>query len=232
MNIYNVFDLRHQTVAFAETPEEAVSQALDSGEVGDGEMPEAQVIPLPEGYALRPAQQSVEWLSAVMEEAWSALRRHLESLTDEEFFWEPGPNCWTVHPDEAGCWIVDYADYPHPDPPPFTTIAWRVVHVAACKIMYYEYAFGPGKLTWDELDIPHTVAEATAWLEEGQAQLRTALAGLNDADLLEMRSTNWGDQWPTWRIFWGMTAHDLEHGAEIGCLRDLYRELGQDVAVG
>ncbi|MBN1221589.1 MAG: DinB family protein [Anaerolineae bacterium] len=230
MKIYNVFDLRHQTVAFAETPEEAVDQVLAGDEVGDWEMPEAQEIPLPEGYALGPAQQSVRWLSAVMEEAWTALRHHVEGLTEAEFFWEPVPDCWTVHPDETGRWIVDYADYPHPDPPPFTTIAWRVVHVAACKIMYHEYAFGPGKLTWDELDIPHTVAGATAWLEEGQAQLRAALDGLNDADLAVMRSTNWGELWPTWRIFWGMTGHDLEHGAEIGCLRDLYRLLGQQPA--
>jgi hypothetical protein len=37
-----------------------------------------------------------------------------------------------------------------------------------------------------------------------------------------MRSTNWGELWPTWRIFGAMIAHDLSHGAEIGCLRDLY----------
>jgi uncharacterized damage-inducible protein DinB len=120
--------------------------------------------------------------------------------------------------------VVDYAD-PAPEPPPFTTIAWRLVHIAACKIMYHEYAFGPGKLTWDELDIPHTAADAIAWLEEGHARLRTALNGLTDADLEEMRLTNWGEPWPTWRIFWAMIHHDAHHGAEIGCLRDLYREM-------
>ena len=39
----------------------------------------------------------------------------------------------------------------------------------------------------------------------------------------ELRLTNWGERWPTWRIFWVMAAHDLHHGGEIGCLRDLYR---------
>ena len=93
--------------------------------------------------------------------------------------------------------------------------------------MYFEYAFGSGKLTWDELDIPHTAASAVIWLEAGQARLRSALEGLADADLEEMRPTNWGDQWPTWRIFWTMASHDLHHGAEVGCLRDLYRAAGQ-----
>ena len=164
----------------------------------------------------------VALLAAEMDDAWETLRRRLDSLTDEEFFWEPVPDCWTVHPDEDGRWVVDYED-PAPEFPPFTTIAWRLVHVGACKVMYHEYAFGSGELTWDGLDIPHTAADAIAWLEEGHGRLRAALDDLTDADLDELRLTNWGGQWPTWRIFWTMISHDLHHGAEIGCLRDLYR---------
>ncbi|HEY43244.1 MAG TPA: DinB family protein [Anaerolineae bacterium] len=156
------------------------------------------------------------------DEAWKNLTDRLESMTDDEFFWEPVPNCWTVHPGENGRWIVDYVG-PAPDPPPFTTIGWRLVHIAACKWMYYEYAFGPAKLTWDDLDIPHTTTDAIAWLTDGHKLLRKALDIMDDAGLSEMRLTNWGDSWPTWRIFWTMILHDLHHGAEIGCLRDLYR---------
>jgi hypothetical protein len=209
-------------VTFAQTPDEAVAQALANGEVSDWEMPEAQEIPLPTGYTLRPARQNVQWLTFALEEAWTYLCSQLEGLIDAELFWQPVPNCWTVHQDEDGRWVIDYA-LPAPDSPPFTTIAWRLVHVAACKIMYHEYAFGPGELTWDELDIPHTASDAIAWLEAGQAQLKATLDSLNDADLAEMRPTNWGDLWPTWRIFWTMADHDLQHGGEIGCLRDLYR---------
>jgi hypothetical protein len=91
--------------------------------------------------------------------------------------------------------------------------------------MYWEYAFGPGELIWDELEMPPTAAEAIAWLEEGHGRLQSALSDLTDADLNVMRPTNWGDSWPTWRIFWVMILHDLEHGAEIGCMRHLYRQL-------
>ncbi len=168
------------------------------------------------------AGQTVALLVSQMDGAWATLCGWVEGLTDEEFFWEPVPGCWTVHLDESGRWVADYA-IPDPDPPPFTTIGWRLVHVASCKVMYHEYAFGPGKLTWEELAYPHTAADAIAWLEEGHARLRRALDGLSDADLEEMRPTNWGDLWPTWRIFWTMILHDLHHGAEIGCLRDLYR---------
>ena len=184
--------------------------------------------------------RTVTLLAIEMDEAYQFIRRVVDGLTDEEFFWEPVPGCWTVHPDESGRWVVDYA-IPDPQPSPFTTIGWRLVHVAACKIMYHEYAFGPGKLTWDEIDYPHTAAGSITWLEEGHARLRAALDDLSGADpspmhtdrdfatsasgqaLEEMRLTNWGEAWPTWRIFWTMISHDLHHGAEIGCLRDLYR---------
>jgi hypothetical protein len=169
-------------------------------------------------------RKTVDLLTAEMDEAWQTLRRRLEGLTDQEFFWEPVPGCWTAHPAEDGRWIVDYAE-PAPEPPPFTTIAWRLLHLAECKVMYHEYAFGPGRLTWDELPTPYTAVEAIAWLEESQARLRAALDGLGDPDLEEMRLTNWGERWPTWRIFWSMVSHDLHHGAEIGCLRDLYWEM-------
>ncbi len=222
MNVYHVEGVRHKAVAFGETPEVAVAQALASGKVGDWEGPEATLVPLPTGYALRPARQTVELLKAAMEEGWTTLRSRLDGLIDDEFFWEPVPGCWTLHLAEEGHWVEDYED-PAPIPPPFTTIAWRVIHVAACKLMYYEYAFGPGKLTWDELELPHTAADAIAWLEECHARLRMALEGLSDDDLNEPRLTNWGEHWPTWRIFWTMASHDLHHGGEIGCLRDLYR---------
>ncbi|WP_018534897.1 MULTISPECIES: hypothetical protein [unclassified Streptomyces] len=47
-------------------------------------------------------------------------------LTDEEYFWQPVPDCWTVHagpgrPDQ-GRLTIDWA-CPAPDPAPVTTIA-------------------------------------------------------------------------------------------------------------
>jgi hypothetical protein len=168
--------------------------------------------------------QTVELLRTQMRIAWEGLSTSLLGLTDEEFYWQPVENCWTVHLDDRGKWITDYAE-PEPEPPPFTTIGWRLVHTAACKWMYYEYAFGPGLLSWDDLDIPNTAERAIAWLEKGYQKLKTELDNLSDDDLIEQRKTNWGDDWPTWRIFWAMIYHDLHHGAEISCLRDLYEAM-------
>jgi hypothetical protein len=164
----------------------------------------------------------VELLRFQLEEAWTALRDRVEGLTDDEYLWEPVPGCWTVHRDEAGRWVTDYAE-PDPDPAPFTTIAWRLVHVADCKVMYHEWAFGDGRLGFDDLAAPPTVAGALQRLDEGQAALRAELESSTEPDLDRPVLTNWGEEWPAWRIFTTMIDHDRHHGAEVGCLRDLYR---------
>ena len=157
-----------------------------------------------------------------MDDAWDYLHRLLAGLSDHEFFWEPVPNCWRIRESAPGTWGYDY-QIPPPQPAPLTTIGWRLVHIAACKIMYFEYAFGPGKLTFPDLVIPHTAADAVTWLEYGHSLLTAALAQCTDATLEQPAQTNWGELLPTWRIFWILISHDIQHGAEIGCLRDLYR---------
>jgi hypothetical protein len=164
----------------------------------------------------------VELLLAQMDEVYGRLAARLEGLTDAEYFWEPVPGCWTVRRDGSGAWVADYAE-PDPDPAPFTTIAWRLTHLADCKVIYSEWAFGPRRLTFPDLAAPATAADALARLEEGQRRLRADLAGLGDDQLDEPRWTNWGERWPAWRVLWTMIDHDAHHGGEIGCLRDLYR---------
>jgi uncharacterized damage-inducible protein DinB len=162
-------------------------------------------------------------IGSQMDEAYRLVRDRVEGLTDDEFFWEPVADCWSVRPGDDGRWHGDYA-IPDPEPAPFTTIGWRLVHLAECKVMYHEYAFGEATLTWPEIDSAHTAVDAIAELERGERLLKDALDGLTDADLDVGRMTNWGEEWPTWRILWTMIHHDLHHGGEIGALRDLYRQ--------
>jgi hypothetical protein len=163
----------------------------------------------------------VDLLLAEMDETYARVVTRLLGTTDEEYFWEPVPGCWRVHGEDDPPWL-DYA-FPDPDPAPVTSLGWRLLHIADCKIMYHEYAYGPAKLTFPDLVPPTTAAGAIARLEEGHALLRADLAALADDDLDTLVGTNWGEQWPAWRVFWTMIHHDAHHGAEIGTLRDLYR---------
>src|SRR5580658_7462212 len=64
------------------------------------------------------------------------LRPRLDGLTDDEYFWEPVPGCWSIRHGEgtaptslgAGDYLIEYG-YPAPEPAPVTTIAWRLAHV-------------------------------------------------------------------------------------------------------
>ena len=70
------------------------------------------------------------------------------------------------------------------------------------------------------------VAQALEMLHEGHELLRSDLAALDDAGLEAEVPTNWGEAWPAWKIFWTMIHHDLQHGGEIGALRDYLRTAG------
>ena len=157
----------------------------------------------------------------MMEETYARLRRRLDGLTDQEFFWRPAQSCWTIYQDKPGHWTYDYA-IPDPTPAPATTIGWQLVHLATCKVMYHEWAYGPARLTWPELEIPGPAREALQLLQEGQTLLLEDIQALSESELDEARKTNWGEMWPAWRIFSVMSDHDAFHGGAIGCLRDLY----------
>jgi len=160
-------------------------------------------------------------LLTMLDDAYARVRERLDGLSDEEFFWQPIPNCWTIYQDSSGRWTYHYA-MPDPRPAPITTIGWLLIHLGACKLMYHEWAYGAARLTWPDLQIPHTATGAIELLEHGQALLREDLTGLAEHQLDKPRKTNWGELWPAWRIFWTMINHDATHGGAIGHLRDLY----------
>jgi DinB family protein len=172
----------------------------------------------------------IEILRTAFTASSDTLRRVLDGVTDSEFFWEPVGGCWTVHRrsqgrgvdvDGAGEWVLDY-DPSQPEPAPFTTIAWRTVHIAAVNYLYWDYAFGSASLTFD-LELPGDVVEATDWLFASHEPLMDELGALTDADLNRLVPTNWGELWPVHQIFATLISEQVHHGAEISLLRDLYR---------
>ncbi len=165
----------------------------------------------------------IELLLVQLDEAYERLSRRLEGLTDEEYLWQPVPGGWSIRRGEDGRWAADY-DFPDPVPAPFTSVSWRLLHIADCKIMYHDYAYGTAALSFPDLEAPRTSAAAIERLTEGQQLLRDDLTGLADDAALDADvGTNWGETWPAWRIFWTMIEHDAWHGGEIGTMRDLYR---------
>jgi hypothetical protein len=164
----------------------------------------------------------------VLREQWATscerLLRRLEGLTDEEYRWEPIAGCWNVRPDakSPSGWTVDYPDVP-PDPPPVTSIAWRLLHVSDGNTIYWEHAFGPQVRNFWDL-APHGDADgAIDYLVESQRPVTETLRLFDDVALDEMRPTHFGVEWPARRVLAVLIDEQVHHGAEVGLLRDLYR---------
>ena len=111
------------------------------------------------------------------------------------------------------------------------TIESMVLHVAACKVMYDDYAFGPGTKQWGTPEVEGWVGtdapmtEAIDWLREAHRPFRDHVAELTDDDLDAPRMTNWGEERPTRWIVAAIIGHDFYHAGEINHLRSL---LGTD----
>jgi hypothetical protein len=152
------------------------------------------------------------------------LERHLVGLTDAEYFWEPVPSCWTVRPKPAapGHWEIDY-DWPEPDPPPFTTIAWRLVHVANGNWIYWEHAFGPGERMFPDLVIPGSADAAREYWKESRAPISAWLDRVTDDELEELRPSHQASPRTAKDMMVILIDEQVHHGAEIALLRDLFR---------
>ena len=166
--------------------------------------------------------------TALLREQWAAscatLQRRLAGLTDGEFFWEPCDGCWSVRPGSGG-WTMDYPDEV-PDPPPVTTIAWRLLHIAHGNWIYWEHAFGPGRRSYHDLETCGSADAAVADLIASQRPVTEALDGMTDAALADPVGTPFGATWPAGTVLRTLLNEQVHHGAEIGLLRDLYPRLG------
>ncbi|WP_432849031.1 DinB family protein [Amycolatopsis sp. CA-161197] len=163
----------------------------------------------------------------------------VDPMTDDEFRWEPAPDCWSVRRRSAGPgpratflagrgeWGRDSAPHPHPWPPPVTTIAWRLSHLSEMLVLRADHTSGSHTLTRDDYVDTGDAATATAAFQTGAAAWRKVLlsvdgAALDTVGLCTYPHGSDPDE-PFLEIVWWVNQEVLHHGAEIALLRDLYR---------
>jgi hypothetical protein len=160
-------------------------------------------------------------LAHLWEESADRLVTRCAGLTDEEFFWEPVPDCWTVFRDAAGKWTYHY-DWPAPQPAPITTIAWRLVHIAADNWIYWEWAFGPAARDFTNLAVPSTAADAVRNWQDSREPVTEWLGSASDEALAEPRPCHLGESKTAGEVIGILLNEQVHHGAEIALLRDLF----------
>jgi DinB superfamily len=180
----------------------------------------------------------VDWNGQLAEQLdwhWRThLRPRLDGLTDEEYRWEPVPGMWNVRPRGtstapiaagSGKFTIDFA-WPEPDPPPVTTIAWRIAHllvgVFGTRVGGH---FGGEPVDYETYDYPGDAATALARLDAVYAAWLAGVRGLGAEGLMRPcgpAEGPWSDE-PMAALVLHINREALRHGAEIALLRDLYR---------
>jgi len=170
-------------------------------------------------------------------------RERLAGLTDEEYFWEPVPDCWSVRrrgaaasPDAfgPGDWVLDW-DRGHPRPEPFTTIAWRLGHLVSMYVDRWEWTFGSRSIDPAVgTDFASSAEKALAMLWEHAERFATSVAGMTDEQLdvpgYGQYPYGLDPELPFVSIVWWMNRELIHHTAEVALLRDVY--LRRDQRIG
>ncbi len=168
-------------------------------------------------------------LSYVYDFVWNRFLGRLDGLGDEEYFWEPVPDCWSVRQGADGRWRIDgdggdCGPASAPVPPPFTTIAWRVGHIGLTLIGFGDRLYADGRVTLDDVEFASTAAGAISFLQECYEDWRRGTAGYDEERW-------WSPLGPAFGGYARQSTADLalhvldevvHHAAEIGVLRDLY----------
>jgi hypothetical protein len=162
------------------------------------------------------------------------LRPRLEGLTDEEYFWEPVPGCWSLRTradattgDAAGGGdlVLDYS-WPEPTPAPLTTIAWRLAHVIrGCLAFRTANHFGGPAAEPERWVYAPTAVEALGQLDAAYDAWSAGVESLGDQGLEQPCGPAEGDfaEAPLADLVLHINRELIHHGAEISLLRDLYR---------
>ncbi|MBF6347960.1 DinB family protein [Nocardia flavorosea] len=179
---------------------------------------------------------TLDWNRALREQFefhWKhQLRGRLQDLTDDEYFWSPVPETWSVRPRgtssapiQAGTgeFTIDYG-FPPPDPAPFTTIAWRLGHVIVGVLAARNAAhFGAPAASYESWAY---AGDARTAFEQLESQLRIWLDGVRDLGTAALAvpvgpKEPYADA-PMADLVLHIHRELIHHLSEVCLLRDLY----------
>ncbi len=186
---------------------------------------------------------TLDWNTELLDQLtwhWDAqLRPRLTGLSDEEYFWEPVEDAWSLRPRAqargamaagSGEYLMDYA-FPAPVPAPVTTIAWRIGHllVGVLGMRIASHFSGPST-DYMSYDYPAHADDALSRLDELEAQWVAGVRSLSPDDLASPCGEDGFETASMAGLILHIHREIIHHGAEIALLRDLYARVDSPVA--
>lgn len=144
---------------------------------------------------------------AYEESTWHGLRRQVIGMSADELAWSPFDNMW-------GPMIA--------------------IHVAHCKVIYADQAFGTAKLGWGDCDpilgAPGDRPDGERMvciLDRAQEFLVEHVSRATDEQIERTYPMHHGVPHTGWQVASAMAQHDAWHAGQIALMRDVYRALGE-----
>ncbi len=178
----------------------------------------------------------VDWNAEIVDQVEShwrhQLRPRLNGLTDDEYFWQPVPVCWTISRRGTssapmslgdGDFTWDYGD-PH-EGEPVTTIAWRLAHLTVGLAETNGTHFGGPPARVATFAYAGNAKEALGQLDDAFDQWVEGVRGLGEAGLARPQGATAPPEFadaPMARLILYTSVEIIHHGAEVCLLRDLY----------
>jgi hypothetical protein len=178
----------------------------------------------------------VDWNDELVDQLESHWRRQLRprlvGLTDDEYFWQPVPDCWTVSrrgessaPFSLGSGDFTW-DFGRPrDPEPVTTIAWRLAHLIVGFAETIGTHLGGPPASVSTFHYAGTADEALRQLDHEYAEWIEAVRNLGPSGLARPQGPTQPPEFadaPMAKLILYMNLELIHHGAEVCLLRDLY----------
>jgi DinB superfamily len=176
-----------------------------------------------------------------LESHWKhQLRPRLDGLTDDEYFWQPVSDCWTVsRRDEssaplclgAGAFTLDFGQQAR-GPEPVTTIAWRLAHLIVGFAETNATHFDGPPADVETYAYAGTADEALRQLDHEHGMWVDGVRSLGTAGLIRPQGPKQPPEFadaPMAKLILYTNLEVIHHGAEICLLRDLYLRHSTDV---
>ncbi|GAA3102318.1 hypothetical protein JOF29_003380 [Kribbella aluminosa] len=177
----------------------------------------------------------IDWNAEVVDQIdahWrDRLRPRLDGLTDDEYFWQPVPDCWTLSRRGessapmsfgGGEFTMDYAEPPH-EQELVTTIAWRLAHLIGGLASTNSKRFSSEAMGIETFHYAGTAREALQQLDDEYETWINGVRSLGTAGLTEPQGEPPAfAHAPMAKKILYTNVELIHHGAEICLLRDLY----------